>query len=47
MFRVVEVTYFFILKNVFTSFTGVIEPYHIPIEEHIPYLCMKGAFKKS
>ena len=23
-----------IFKNIFTSFTGVIDPYHIPIEEH-------------
>lgn len=45
MFRVVAVIYFFIFKNVFTSFTGVIKPYHISIEEYIPYLCMKGAFK--
>lgn len=39
MLRVVVVKeiYFLSLKNIFTSFTGIIDPYHIPIEEHNLY----------
>lgn len=48
MFRMVGVgEIYFIVKNVFTSFTDVIELYHIPVEEQIPYLRRKGAFKES